>query len=198
MRQPVKLRSRLLLTLPFVLVTLLYLRLQLSYNGCWGLIELIYTVVLWIFLALTFAISVVATLRKRQSQTLKAEPYSLTVTLVTILALLAGGLWGDNLKGAKLFEARSQKYNGQPSAQELTLRKNGIFTVYLREDDFTCFYSGDYRKVGDTLTFDSETIGKTDFKLTTQYLLKDNVLYPLPNSIGNEKQFSKFDITWTK
>ncbi len=174
------------------------MRLQLSDNGCWGLIELIYTIALWIFLALTFIISVIATFRKRQSQTLKTEPYSLTVTVVTLLALLIGGLWGDNLKGAKWIEARSQNYNGQPSAQALTLRKNGTFTVHLREDDFTCYYSGDYRKVGDTVTFDNETIGKTDFKLTTQYLLKGNVLYPLTNSVGNGKQFSKFDITWTK
>lgn len=192
-----KLTARLLLTFPFVLVTSLYLRLQLSDNGCCGLIELIYTIALLIFLALTFAISIVATLRKRQSQTLKAEPYSLTTTLVTLLALLIGGLWGDNLKGAKWIEAKSQNYNGQPSAQELTLRKNGTFTVYLREDDFTCYYSGDYRKVSDTVTFDNETISKTDFKLTTQYLLKDDVLYPLTNSVGDGKQFSKFDITWT-
>jgi hypothetical protein len=194
----VKLTARLLLTLPFALATFLYLRLRLSENGCWGLIELVYSIALWIFLALTFAISIVATLRKRQSQTFKAEPYSLTVTLVTLLTLLVGGIWGDNLKGKKWIEARSQNYNGQPTAQELTLRKNGTFTVYLREDDFTCYYSGDYRKVSDTVTFDSETIGKTDFKLTTQYLLKENVLYPLTNSVGNGKKFSKFDITWTK
>ena len=193
-----KLTARLLLTLPFALATFLYLRLRLSENGCWGLIELVYSIALWIFLALTFAISIVATLRKRQSQTFKAEPYSLTVTLVTLLTLLVGGIWGDNLKGKKWIEARSQNYNGQPTAQELTLRKNGTFTVYLREDDFTCYYSGDYRKVSDTVTFDSETIGKTDFKLTTQYLLKENVLYPLTNSVGNGKKFSKFDITWTK
>ncbi len=193
-----KLTARLLLTLPFVLVTILYLRLQLSSNGCWGLVELVYNIVLWILLALTFVISIVVTLGKRQSQTFKAEPYSFTITLITLIALLIGGLWGDTSKGAKWIEARSQNYNGHPSAQELTLRKNGTFTVYLREIDFTCYYSGDYWKVSDTLTFDNETISKTDFKLTSQYLLKDNVLYPLTSSEEKGKEFSKFDIIETR
>ena len=133
-----KLTTRLLLTLPFVLVTILYFRLQLSSKGCWGLVELVYNIVLWILLALTFVISIVVTLGKRQSQTFKAEPYSFTITLITLLALLIGGLWGDTSKGAKWIEARSQNYNGHPSAQEFTLRKNGTFTVFLREIDFTC------------------------------------------------------------
>lgn len=193
-----KLTTRLLLTLPFVLVTILYLRLQLSSNGCWGLIELVYNIVLWILLALTFVISIVVALGKRQSQKFKAEPYSLTITLITLLALLIGVLWGDTSKGAKWIVARSQNYNRHPSAQELKLRKNGTFTVYLRENDFTCYYSGDYWKVSDTLTFDNETISKTDFKLTSQYLIKDNVLYPLTSSEEKGKEFSKFDIISTR
>ncbi len=192
-----KLTARLLLTLPFVFVTFLYLRLQLSDEGCWGLIDLIYCVALWIFLALTFSISVVATLRKRQSERLKAEPYSLTIILVTLLALIVGGLWGDNLQGATWMKARSQNYNSQPSAQDLTLRENRTFTVYLREDDFTCHYTGKYKKVGDTITFDRETILRTDFKMTTNYLLKDNALFPL-NNLTDKKPLKVFDITWTK
>jgi O-antigen/teichoic acid export membrane protein len=105
----VNLIVRLLLTLPFVFVTFLYLRGQLSDNGCWGLIELVYTVAFWIFLALTFIVSISATLRKRQSQKIKAEPYSLIITLLTLLALIIAGLWGDNLKGAKWIE---QTQNG--------------------------------------------------------------------------------------
>jgi len=107
-----KLTARLLLTLPFVLVTFLYLRQQLSENGCWGLIELIYTIVLWIFLALTFILSVVVIIRKRKSQALKVEPYSLTITLVTFIALMIGGIWSEELKGAKWIVARNQNYNG--------------------------------------------------------------------------------------
>lgn len=105
---------------------------------------------------------------------------------------------GDNLNGGKWIVARSQNYKRQPSAQELTLRKNGTFTVYLREADFTCYYSGNYVKTRDTLTFDNETIGKTDFKITTQYLIKDNILYPLTNNSDGGKQFSKFDIILSK
>jgi len=101
----VKLIVRLLLTLPFVFVTFLYLREQLSDNGCRGLIELVYAVAIWIFLALTFIVSISATLRKRQSQKLKAEPYSL---IITLLALIIAGLWGDNLKGAKWIEAKAK------------------------------------------------------------------------------------------
>jgi hypothetical protein len=194
----VKLTARLLLTLPFVLVSFLYLRLQLSDNGCWGLIELVYTVTLWIFLALTFIISAIATLRKSQSQNLKAEPYALTITLITLLALIIGGLGGNSLKGAKWIQAKSQNYNAQPSAQDLTLRENGTFTVYLREDDFTCYYTGNYNKTYDTITFDKETIDKIGSKMTLQYLIRDKVLIPLTNQFNDKDEYLKFDITSTK
>lgn len=193
-----KLPVGLLLALPFVLVTFLYLRLELSDNGCRGLMELLYTVALWIFLAITFTISIVATPRKRESDRLKVEPYTFTITLATLIALIVGGFWGEHIKGAIWIEARSQNYNAQPSAQDLRLRKNGTFTVYLREDDFTCYYTGDYKKSSDTIIFDNETIDKTNFKMTTQYLFKDKVLFPLTSDLNDEKQFSKFDITLTK
>ena len=193
-----KLTTRLLLTLPFIVLTLLYLRLNLSDNGCWGLIELIYSVGLWIFLAVTFIISTIATLRKKQSERLKAEPYSLTITLVTLFTLIVVGLWGDNLKGAKWVEAKSQNYNAQPSAQDLTLRKNGTFTVYLREDDFTCYYSGDYKKLGDTVSFEKSIIEQTNSKMTVQYLLKDKTLLPLTNDNDEQNKFARFDIISTR
>ena len=174
------------------------MKLNLSDNSCWGLIELIYSVGLWIFLTITFIISLVATLRKRQSERLKAEPYSFTITLVTLLTLIVVALWGDNLKGAKWIEAKSQNYNAKPSAQDLTLRKNGTFTIYLREDDFTCYYSGDYKKSGDTLSFENSIIEQTNSKMTVQYLLKDQTLVPLTKDTERQNKFGKFDIVSTK
>jgi hypothetical protein len=176
------------------MATYLYVKLELSDNGCWGLIELVYTVVLWVSLAVTFIISTVSTLRKRQSDKLKAEPYTLAITLVTLVTLIVGGFWGDNLKGAKWIDARSQNYSAQPSAQDLTLRRNGTFTIYLREDDFTCYFSGNYKIKGDTLSFENAVIEKTNSKMTAQYLFKDKTLLPIANGIEHEEKFSKFDV----
>jgi hypothetical protein len=175
----VKLSARLLLILPFIVVTILYLRLNLASNGCWGLIEVIYSFILWVLLAATFTLAIVATLRKRQSQKLKAEPATLTVIIITLLVLIAGMFFSEIFKGAKWIDAKSENYNAKPSSVDLTLRKNGSFTVYLKEADFSCYYSGKYKKSGDTIILDKEVIDKTDFKLATHYLLNEKYLTPI-------------------
>lgn len=189
-----KLATRLLLTLPFVVVTFLYLRLNLADNGCWGLIELMYSVILWILLAITFVLALVATLRKRQSEGLKAERFSLTITFLTLIALVFGGLWGDNLKGSVWLEAKTEGYISQHSSLDLTLRKNKTFTVHLNEVDFSCFYTGSYQNSNDTLHFDEETIANTDLKMTTVYLLHDGKLLPLVDTTKDDNRYTKFDI----
>jgi hypothetical protein len=122
----------------------------------------------------------------------------LTITLVTLLALIIGELWGDIIKGEKWIEAKSQNYNVQPSAQDLTLRKNGTFTVYLREDDFTCYYTGNYFTSNGKIILDKETVNKTNAKMTTQYLQGNKVLIPLTGTGEDRTQYSGFDIISTK
>ena len=189
-----KLVTRLLLTLPFVVVTFLYLRLILADNGCWGLIELMYSVVLWILLTITFVLALIATLRKRQSEQIKAERFSLTITLLTLTALVIGGLWGNNLKGSVWLEAKTEGYISQYSSLDLTLRKNRTFTIHLNETDFSCFYTGNYQTSNDTLHFDEEIIAKTDLKMTTFYLLRDKTMLPLVDTTKDNNQYTKFDI----
>ena len=190
--------ARILLTLPFIFVTFLYLKLNLSDNGCSGLIELIFTVGLWILLPITFIISVVATMRKRQSEKLKVEPYSFMITVVTLLTLVIAMIYGGNLKGAKWIEAKSKNDDAHPSAQELTLRKNGTFIVYLREDDFSCYFSGNYKKFGDTINFENSIIDRTNSKMTAQYLLKEKTLLPLKNQPSYQNTLVEFDIISTR
>ena len=193
-----KLIARILLTLPFILVTFLYLKLNLSDNGCSGLIELIYTVGFWVLLPITFIISVVATMRKRQSEKLKVEPYSFMITVATLLTLVIAMIYGGNLKGAKWIEAKSKNHGAHPSAQELTLRKNGTFIVYLREDDFSCYFNGNYKKFGDTINFENSIIERTNSKMTTQYLLKEKTLLPLKNQPSYQNTLVEFDIISTR
>ena len=110
------------------------------------------------------------------------------------MTLVVALLWGDNLKGTKWIEAKSENYDAQPSAQILTLRKNGTFKVYLREDDFTCYYSGNYKKMGDTLCFEKSIIKQTSSKMTFQYLVKDKTLLPLTNETNEQNKSVKYDI----
>jgi len=170
----------------------------LADNGCWGLIELMYSVILWILLVITFILALVATLRKRQSERLRAERFSLTITLFTLTALVVGGFWGDNLKGSVWLEAKTQGYISQHSSLDLTLRKNRTFTVHLNETDFSCYYTGDYQKINDTLYFDKETIAKTDLKMTTLYLLHDRKLLPLIDTAKDNNQYTTFNIITTE
>ena len=189
-----KLTARILLTLPFLIATFLYFKLNLSDNGCSRLIELIYAIGLWIFLVISFLLSIVAIVLKSQSEKLKAEPYSLVIAIVTLLTLIVAIIWGDNLKGEKWIEAKSQNYNAQPSAQTLILRKNGTFKVYLREDDFTYYYSGSYKKFGDTVSFENSIIEQTNSKMTVQYLLKDKFLLPLKKETNEQNTPVRFDV----
>lgn len=189
-----KLSARLLLTLPFILAIVLYWRLNLADTGCWGLIEVIYSIIIWVLLAVTFTLAIIATLRKRKPQKIKAESITLAITTITLLALIAGMFFSEYFKGAKWIDAKSENYNAEPSAVDLTLRKNGNFTVYLREVDFSCYYSGKYKKSRDTIKLNKEIIDKANSKLTTHYLLTEKFLIPIFDQSQGEVLLPKLEI----
>ena len=53
---------------------------------------------------------------------------------------------------------------------------NGTFIVTLSYVDFSCYYSGRYQKINDTIILDSETVNKSGCILTTNYYLKITVV----------------------
>ena len=158
-------------------MTFLYLKLNLADNGCWGLIEGMYTVILFILFAVTIPIAFGATLRKRQINNRKPEPIALTISILTLFVLIGGKFFGEDFKGRTWIYAETSRQN--LSTQNLKLRTNGTFKLDLNEADFSCYFSGLYRQHGDTILLDKDIINQTHSLLTTQYLLTETLLKPI-------------------
>lgn len=191
-----KLIIRLLLTLPFIIVTTLYLKLNLADNGCWGLIEGLYTIVLYIFFVVTIPLAIWATLRKRQIKDGKPEPVTLTIFILTLSVLIGGKNFGEHFKGDTWIYAETSRQN--LSTQNLTLRTNGKFKVELNEADFSCYFTGEYLKHKDTLILAKYVIDQTDSLLTTKYLVAGTLLKPISDKNQDSLRFSKFRIVTKK
>lgn len=174
-----KLYVRLLLTFPFVIVVFGYYKFVDPDQDCHGLVDLIINFVFYAFILLTGIFAFVGTLRIRQSERLKFEPFTFFVTLFTFLFLIYNFTLRGHTKGNKWIYAQSKDSNVLPLIQDLTLRKNENFTVNLNNIDFGCSISGSYKRSGDTIIFNKETINKTDERMTTLYLIKENELIPL-------------------
>ena len=181
------------MTFPLVIVTFLYLRFRLADNGCFGLIEIMYSILLFILFVITITFSVIAIFRKRPGYYKRPEPISLTIFLLTILVLIVGFFLGNTLKGRQWIyaEANVQKI----SSQSLTLRRNGTFRVDMKNADFGCFYSGQYKKHGDTILLEENIIDLTHNLLTSKYILKDSLLLPVNDSKLKKIEFANFIIS---
>ena len=178
-----KLTTRLLLTVPHVFVTFLFLRLNLSDNGCSGLIEFFYNSFLSILLVIVIPLAFITAFRKRQSNNGKAEPFTLTIAILTTAILLIGIIFGDDLKGNKWIIAESA--DNRLHRKILLLRKNGTYRVDNREVDFTCFYSGTFKQIGDTIVLNRllydqlSNFTQEKYLLSTKYLISlDTVQTP--------------------
>jgi hypothetical protein len=136
-----------------------------------------------------------ATLRKRELSE-KPEPISLTIILATLAILIVGKMFGQDFKGNTWIyaEANADKLE----TQTLTLRKNGTFKVDLGYVDFSCYFSGHYQKLGDTIVLDKDVIAQTNFLLTTKYLLQDTLLVPLNDTNVDNTKFNDFVINSKK
>lgn len=189
-----KLTRRLILTLPFVAVTFLIFKFQLADNGCRGLIELVYSIILRTLLALSFALALFAVLGKRQSQKRSAEPYSLTIIIITLTSTVISLLLGDTLKGSIWIKATNQNENSRQLTNALTLRKNGTFEARLNAVDFSCFANGKYQIKTDTVILDDKVVNMTQFKLTSRYLLSHKTLTPLADTVKDTTQPLTFNI----
>ena len=173
-------------------MTFFYLRLNLADNGCWGLIEVMYTVLLFILFIVTIPVAFIAAYRKRQTHTKKPEPITLTITLVTLAVLIIWKIFGEDFKGSIWIYAEANK--DKLSNQYLTLRNNGTFKVDLGHVDFSCYFSGQYQKHTDTIILDKDVVAQTNSLLTTKYLLQDNLLIPINDISVDSTKFSEFVI----
>ena len=171
-----KLYLRLLLTIPFVVVTYGYYKIANPDEICNGPLSAIIILVIYAFLLLTGILAAIAIFRKRQSDKPTPEPIAFSISLVTLLFIIYNLTFRGHTNGDKWIYAENKNLNDRLQSQDLTLRKNGNFTFSPNSD---CSFSGDYKKIGDTVIFDKKTIDKTNQEMTTVYLLKSNKLIPL-------------------
>ena len=177
-------------------MTFLYLRLNLADEGCRGMIEVIYTGFLFILFAVTIPLAFIATFRKRQSYTKKAEPISLTLILLTLTILIIGKIFGEDSKGKIWIYAEANK--DKLERQYLTLRNNGTFKLDLGYVDNSCYFSGQYQKSGDTIFLDEDVIAQTNSLLARKYLLQDTLLKPINDTKIDNPKSSEFVISSKK
>jgi hypothetical protein len=186
-----RLYLRLLLTLPFVLLSFFYCKNEFADNSCRGLIELLLQ---WTLFPITFFLSAVAIFLKRKVHKFKPEPYSLTVTVTPLICFWILSAFSDSLKGAIWIKAEDKKTFHRSPFYDLTLRKNGRFTLLQGSADFGCYFSGDYQIHDDTLIFDNKVITETDTRMTARYLMHQDKLLSIPEILNDSSVHVDFDI----
>lgn len=122
--------------------------------------------------------------RKRKLNKTKFEPITLSITTVAFIILIFYPLLGGHTRGIKWISAKNKDTTQLTSRQNLTLRKNGNFTVDLIEADFSCSISGNYKKVDDTILLDQATIDRANSKIASRYLIQKNELVPLIDTVN--------------
>lgn len=170
-----KLYKRLILLAPFVLLTIYFLRHWLRTEGCNGAVEVFtYFILLFLFI-LALSLCLIAINKKSK----KPEKVSLIITLLTLLTLVSFTIIGDKFYGRRWITAKSFNDRHEISRQTIVLRKNKTFRIDLIEADYSCFFSGTYRIINDTLELGKEIVQQTDKKFTSRYLIKDSLIVPV-------------------
>lgn len=169
------------------------MRFTLADNGCSGLLDLFFGTVFIISFVVSIWLAFRATFRKRELYKGKPEPITLTIILITIATLVIGKIFGEDLKGKQWIYAEANAHALE--TQALTLRKNGTFKIDLGQVDFSCYFSRQYQKHGDTILLDPNIIAQTNSLLTAKYLLQDTLLIPLKDTNADRSKFSEFVIS---
>lgn len=172
-----KLHKRLLLTLPFIVVTFGFYKLSNPDAVCKGPISAIVMLISLGLLLLTGILAAIATLRKGQFDKPRPDPITLSISMITLLFIIYSMTIRGHRKGDIWIEAENKNLNNWQESKWLTLRKNGNFTFSPNAD---CAFSGGFRKTGDTIILDKNTIGINE--ISSVYLLKSNELVPLSDT----------------
>lgn len=188
-----KLYSRLLLVVPLIILTFGYCKLHNPDEQCEGLANIMIDLFFYISLLVTIILSLVGTFRKTQLLKTKFEPITFSITILTLLILAIFSFLPGHTSGERWIYAVNKDSLHSLSKQDLTLRKNGNFTVNLNEVDFGCSISGSYLKNRDTIILDQTAIERTNSQMTSMYLMESNELVPLLDTI-NKITFSIMQI----
>ena len=176
-----KIYNRLLLTVPFAIVTYGFCKFNDPDDKCSGIADLITEILFYVALLVTVIFAFIGALRNRPRDKFRFSPVSLAIIIFSILALVYNSSFRGHTKGDIWLNAES-KISTKISGQDLTLRKNGNFTFKIIDFDFSCSISGKYKKNGDTILFEKETVDKTALKLARTYLFRVNMLVPISDT----------------
>lgn len=174
-------------------MTYVYLRFTLADSGCSGLLDLFWGIIFILLFAVSIWLAFRGTFHKREINNGKPEPITLTITLATLVFLIVGKFFGQYFKGSTWIYAKAN--TDKLETQALTLRKNGTFKVDLSHVDYSCYFSGNYQKLGDTIVLDKDVITQTNSQLTSNYLLQDTLLIPIKDTNADSTEFSMFIIS---
>jgi hypothetical protein len=167
---------RFLLTIPFVVVTYGYYKVVNPDKYCNGPLSAIIILAIYGFLLLTGILAAVATFKKRHSDKQTPEPISLSVSMITLLFILYNLTLRGHKNGDIWINAENRNLQAGLEPQGLTLRKNGNFTFNPNSD---CSFSGEYRKIGDTIIFNKESNRKEIPEIASNYIVTSSKLIPL-------------------
>ena len=187
-RHSLKLHNRLFRTIPFLVFSYFYLDLYLSDEGCWGMIQAVGAIALFLGIIVTGIFALLTAFRKRQTEKIKFEPITLTIVLLTITTLIVCRLWGDNFKGQTWVYAEVTNNNFPVHKHSLTLRQNKNYKVRVNEIEWTCTYTGQYSIIADTIILNNEIAKRTDSNFMEKYLFVDNKLIPIVNKLDTLKR----------
>jgi len=180
-----KVSSRLLWTTPFLLTAFFYIKLMLREEGCGGLIEILEAFAIFFTLLATGFIALLVSFRKRQTNTLKFEPITLSLTIVGIMVILFFRLSDHNFKSKTVLYAKDEmkvffRHN-------LTFRKDKTYKAQIVGYEANCIFIGQYSISHDTI-FLNNNISELSGKIFVEkYLHRDSKLIPIINSRDTSK-----------
>ncbi len=186
-----KIHQRLLRIFPFLLVIFFILKQQLKEEKCYGMIAVFWAFILFISLLVTGLYAFYAVFQKRQNDSLKFEPYALSINLVAIVILVVGLTWGENFKSKVWVYAVDGNRGKGITNLRLTLRRNNDYNASISYADFGCTHVGKYSISGDTIILLNNIANRTENEFAEKYLLQNGELIAQKKSVDTlQKPFN--------
>lgn len=179
-----KIYQRLFRIVPFLLVIFFILKDQLEEEKCVGMINVFWAFILFIALLVTGLYAFYAAFRKRQNESLKFEPTSLSIILLAIIMLAVCLKWGENFKSKIWLNCEDKNRSGAKNLR-LTLRQNNDYTASVLYADFGCSYVGKYGISGDTIILYNDITTRSTNEFGEKYLLRNDELIALKNTANS-------------
>jgi len=134
-------------------------------------------------------LALLAVFVKRKGKTPRAEPITSVIVGTSFLIWIFAANLPGHTNGKLWIEAKRKGDKFAFDRTTLTLKKNGNFTLDFFHVDFGCAISGAFKKSGDTIYLDDESIARVGRDMDTAYIIKNNSLIPL-NNTDSLKQFN--------